>query len=62
MKGNRKSETNSNDENHRKHLQTEKTKLEFNKLAIQAGYSDRVTDEIWKWYDIQNAKSTPRSH
>jgi hypothetical protein len=52
MKDNNKPKTNLKDKNSEHQQQNENVKLEFNTLAIQAGYSDRATNEIWKWYHI----------
>jgi hypothetical protein len=32
------------------------SKLSFRDLIVQRGYSERVVDELWKWYDVTEKK------
>jgi hypothetical protein len=31
-------------------------KLGFRDLIVRRGYSERVADELWKWYDFSEKK------
>jgi hypothetical protein len=31
-------------------------KLDFKDLIVKRGYSERVVDELWKWYDFSEKK------
>jgi hypothetical protein len=33
-----------------------KAKLIFTKLLLSHGYSEKVAEEIWKWYDFSEKK------
>jgi hypothetical protein len=33
-----------------------KAKLIFKKLLLSHGYSEKVVEEIWKWYDFSEKK------
>jgi hypothetical protein len=33
-----------------------KTKLSFKKLLFDNGYSEKLVDELWKWYDFSEKK------
>jgi hypothetical protein len=33
-----------------------KAKLTFKKLLISHGYSEKVADELWKWYTFSEKK------
>jgi hypothetical protein len=33
-----------------------KAKLAFKHLIIAHGYSEKVADELWKWYDFSKKK------
>jgi len=33
-----------------------KARLSFKDLITRRGYSDRVADELWKWYDFSDKK------
>jgi hypothetical protein len=33
-----------------------KAKLTFTSLLVSYGYSEKVVDELWKWYDFSEKK------
>jgi hypothetical protein len=33
-----------------------KAKLAFESLLVSYGYSEKVADELWKWYDFSEKK------
>jgi hypothetical protein len=38
----------------------EKAKLTLRKMLKNYGYSEKVADELWKWYDFSEKKGVAR--
>jgi hypothetical protein len=34
----------------------DRTKLKFKRLLVDSGYSEKATEELWKWYDYSEKK------
>jgi hypothetical protein len=35
---------------------TKSAKVEFRELILKRGYSEKIAEEIWKWYDFSEKK------